>query len=351
MRRVQSSRKAKRGTSKARVPRGVPVVRPKKASNEGSPRGTSQALNAGKPAFTPVFFEAGHWWPDIDEVPAEECASVVASNGPDRAARTAALPPSIRGGVADRIRRMAPVHESGCWLWTGRIRKDKYANIKMGMRVTQLAHRVSFETFIGPVPEGLELDHLCRVRHCVNPEHLKPVTHLENMARMVPGVSFNGSKTHCKHGHPLGGDGVYVRERPRGDERVCVACELVTRQKKKLRGGVCIPIPGLRTISEANAHEHWRTRAARAKHQKHAVTLVLRASVAHLMMVAAPLVVTLTRIAPSNGLDSDNMVGSQKHVRDAVADVLGVNDKDPRVEWRVEQRKGPWAVEIQISAR
>ncbi len=68
-------------------------------------------------------------------------------------------------------------------------------------------------------------------------------------------------------------------------------------------------------------------------------------------MVFAPLVVTMTRVAPSSGLDSDNMVGSMKHVRDAIAGVLGIDDKDPRVEWRVNQRKGPWSVEIHVVAK
>lgn len=112
-----------------------------------------------------------------------------------------------------------------------------------------------------------------------------------------------------------------------------------------------IPILGLRTLSEQNEREHWRTRAKRVKHQKNTVALVLRGSVAHLMMAVAPLVVTMTRVAPSTGLDSDNMVSSQKHVRDAIAKVLGVDDKDPRVEWVVKQRRGPWAVEIHIESR
>lgn len=65
-------------------------------------------------------------------------------------------------------------------------------------------------------------------------------------------------------------------------------------------------------------------------------------------MIVAPLIVTMTRVAPSAGLDSDNAVGSMKHVRDAVAKVLGIDDRSPLVDWRVEQRKGPWATEIRI---
>lgn len=117
------------------------------------------------------------------------------------------------------------------------------------------------------------------------------------------------------------------------------------------RGGLTISVLGLKTLSEQNLREHWRTRAARTKHQKHTVGLVLHGSVAHTMMALAPLVVTMTRVSPGPGLDSDNMVSSQKHVRDAIAKVLGVDDKDSRVEWVVNQKKGPWSVEIHIAAR
>ena len=119
----------------------------------------------------------------------------------------------------------------------------------------------------------------------------------------------------------------------------------------KLRRGVTILIPGLKTVSEANLREHWRSRAARTKAQKDIVTLMLRPTVAGKMLKLAPLVVTMTRMSPGPGLDTDNMVGSQKHVRDAIAKVLGVDDKDPRVEWVVKQKKGPWAVEVHIAGR
>lgn len=114
---------------------------------------------------------------------------------------------------------------------------------------------------------------------------------------------------------------------------------------------VTVPIPGLRLVSEANAHEHWRNRARRAKAQRNLVTLVLRGTVARDMMLVAPLTVTITRIAPSRGLDSDNLVGSAKHVRDAVAAILGVDDRDERVSWHVEQASGPYGVLVAIESK
>ena len=112
---------------------------------------------------------------------------------------------------------------------------------------------------------------------------------------------------------------------------------------------VSVPIPGLRLVSEANAHTHWRVRQRRAKEQRSIVALVLRGTIAKLMMTLAPLEVVITRVAPRS-LDSDNLTGAAKHCRDQVAAELGIDDRDPRVTWTVEQRKGPYAVEISIRA-
>lgn len=83
-----------------------------------------------------------------------------------------------------------------CWLWLGA--QDLQGYGRLGAR---LAHRVSYELFSGPIPEGLEIDHLCRVRSCVNPAHLEPVTHQENMSRSSLIGAHNRDKTHCKRGH------------------------------------------------------------------------------------------------------------------------------------------------------
>jgi hypothetical protein len=65
----------------------------------------------------------------------------------------------------------------------------------------RLAHRVIYEYLVGPIPDGLSIDHLCRVRHCVNPAHLEPVTHRENVLRGQAPTAVNGRKTRCKRGH------------------------------------------------------------------------------------------------------------------------------------------------------
>ena len=75
-----------------------------------------------------------------------------------------------------------PVTESGCWLWIGACERDGYAKIVVNKK-RRSAHRYAYELFIGPIPHGLQLDHLCRVRCCVNPAHLEPVTGSENVMR------------------------------------------------------------------------------------------------------------------------------------------------------------------------
>lgn len=91
--------------------------------------------------------------------------------------------------------------ESGCWLWTAGINKWGYSKFKVDGR-TRAGHRWSYEEFVGPIPEGLQIDHLCRVRRCVNPEHLEAVTCRENILRGETFQAENAAKTHCPKGHP-----------------------------------------------------------------------------------------------------------------------------------------------------
>lgn len=99
--------------------------------------------------------------------------------------------------------------EGSHWLWTGCVSKQGYGRMYHN-RGTHGAHRVIYQILKGEIPEGLELDHLCRIRHCVNPTHLEPVTPRENLRRGVGIGVVNAAKTHCKQGHEFIGENLYV---------------------------------------------------------------------------------------------------------------------------------------------
>lgn len=124
------------------------------------------------------------------------------------------------------------VGPGGCWIWT---RAQNYGYGRWGKRDAdqyRRAHVVIWETFNGPVPDGLELDHLCRVRCCVNPAHLEAVTHRENVARGESPSASLMKQTHCKHGHLLSGDNLYLAPGRNGNySRICREC-----RKKKAKG-------------------------------------------------------------------------------------------------------------------
>ncbi len=86
------------------------------------------------------------------------------------------------------LRKIEPCPTTGCWIWLGALHRNGYGNIRVGSmkdgtRGHRVAHRALYEALVGPIPAGMELDHLCRVRSCVNPAHLEPVTRRENLRR------------------------------------------------------------------------------------------------------------------------------------------------------------------------
>lgn len=125
-------------------------------------------------------------------------------------------------------RFLSHVDQTGdCWLWTGKTDSASYGSFWLEGR-TRLAHRVSHELFIGPIPDGFEVDHVaargCVHKHCVRPSHLEAVTRAENRRRR------REAQTHCKRGHEL--NGLNIRIDKRG-VRVCRACDREIYHRKQ----------------------------------------------------------------------------------------------------------------------
>ncbi len=121
-----------------------------------------------------------------------------------------------------------------CWLWTASINPEGYGKFWVAGKGRLRAHRVAYELVVGPIPEGLQIDHLCRVRHCVNPSHLEPVTHRENLLRGIGIPAVNAKKTHCLRGHPFSGDNLYIE--PKGGRRCRECRRAVDRRRPRNKG-------------------------------------------------------------------------------------------------------------------
>jgi hypothetical protein len=134
------------------------------------------------------------------------------------------MPPPVRmyRSDPDEVRAFTRIRRAnrGCWEWTGTITREGYGRFTDRSGHPVSAHRWFFEYLVGPIPEGKELDHLCRNRRCVNPRHLEPVDHRENVLRGVSLAAERAVKTHCPAGHRYTKENTY---RYRG-MRYCKTC-------------------------------------------------------------------------------------------------------------------------------
>ena len=131
--------------------------------------------------------------------------------------------------------RLAPFAKvdftAGCWLWTAAKERDGYGHAWLAGRRWR-AHRLFYEWLVGPIPMGLQLDHLCREPACVRPDHLEAVTHRENMRRGHGFAGEHARKTHCARGHPFSGSNLA----PRGNGRACRTCQREANRRCYAKG-------------------------------------------------------------------------------------------------------------------
>lgn len=133
--------------------------------------------------------------------------------------------PTILQRIQAKIVKVPGPLRSKCWLWMGATCGPGYAQIKLavrGGRRTAMVHRWMYEHYVEPIPRGLEIDHLCCTKACVNPRHVEPVTHRENIRR------YHHTFTACPRGHDY--TEANTRITPQGTRR-CRACQRIGQRQ------------------------------------------------------------------------------------------------------------------------
>lgn len=135
--------------------------------------------------------------------------------------------------TVDEFMTRVRVQPDGCWKWTFPVQRSRHGlyGCCHWLGVGMGAHRASWLIFRGPIPEGLEIDHLCRNTRCCNPDHLEPVTHRENVLRGVGLAAVNARKTHCIRGHEFTPENT-IRN---GRKRACRTCVNEAQRVNRLK--------------------------------------------------------------------------------------------------------------------
>ena len=121
--------------------------------------------------------------------------------------------------------------EGDCWVWQGSRSNNGYGSIFHNGRDGYMPHRLSYELLVGPIPQGLVIDHLCKNKHCVNPKHLEPVTPRVNILRGNGLAAQNSRKTICVRGHEFSDNNTRIRK---DGARICIVCERERMREARL---------------------------------------------------------------------------------------------------------------------
>lgn len=204
----------------------------------GSTTGQSVQLatmrhQGARPALTQVITQSEH-----EAGPATlptSGALVIPGKGNDVNDRT-----SLQLRITSRVSIEDCGYSTPCWVSNRAAYPKGYT--KLGYQgSTWLTHRFAYTVFVGDIPAGMQLDHLCRVRACCNPDHLEPVTCRENLVRGETLTAAEVAQTHCKRGHPLEGDNLYLR--PDRTGRCCRTCRAAAGAARNERRRVAAARP------------------------------------------------------------------------------------------------------------
>lgn len=175
----------------------------------------------------------------LSEERVREAVSGILARGVPTVPRTAHGHRRYPGNFTDldrwlaNVRLPVPGDMTSCWIWDGSLLRG-YGTYSTP-HGTKRAHRYGYALIVGVIPEGLDLDHLCRNRACVNPLHLEPVTRAVNVLRGDGPTAANAAKTHCQNGHPLTPDNLMPLHHSRKTGRNCIVCQRAKEKRRTIR--------------------------------------------------------------------------------------------------------------------